>query len=390
MENIYNGSDTVVDVADFLKNYQQLLQIPADASDVDDEDIVSAIILSWVTADKQIEKSLHTYFCFQDIDLLAHRDDVRVEPVDLSKANIRTRRDTFAISVPKSAKRLKCIEERLQSWALKKQPANECKYKHSKYILPKSQTEEASESESDELLEPYSDVLITVRVMAPMKYDPINSKRKMLKMDREIVVLGQQYLHELRDMIICSCDTLGPFVDISKDPSKDIRATDRYAGKTNSGFLFIGDTFYNDMRNEENLEYSKEIINWAKNQSEIQELKVARMEETRFVDLKRVRLGFPYVYQHFGACEHVLIFSDMRIITPGDNRIRSDYPYLQLLNNFRNIICDICARYEASHSVAGSSQHIFDPVLLCAKCLSSYHYVDGKKLGEFTAYRFRK
>lgn len=44
MENIYDGSDTVIDVADFLKNYQELLQLPAEASD-DGEDIVSSVAL---------------------------------------------------------------------------------------------------------------------------------------------------------------------------------------------------------------------------------------------------------------------------------------------------------------------------------------------------------
>lgn len=296
---------------------------------------------------------------------------------------------------------MKCVEERIQTWANKRAPEAITKYRTSNFCLPESEARKeemghlTKEEEEEEIMsnleyvDPYSDVLVTIRVMRPIKYDPVNT-RQTFKMDREIVVLGQQFLHQFRDLIACTCDTSGPFVDISKDPSADFRASDKYADKTNSGFLFIGDTLYNDTRMEGNLDYSKEIKAWAEKQPDVRELKSGTMEETRFIDLEGIRLGFPYVYQHFGACEHVFLFSDVRVITPLDNRILSDYPYLHLLNNFRNVSCDICALYEANHSVVGSSQHVFDTVRLCAKCLSSYHYVDGKKLGEFSAYRFRK
>lgn len=325
---------------------------------------------------------------------------MRVIPADLSRAKLRERRDTHSLSVPKTATQLNCIQERIKNWSLKRLPQANTKYRNAKFIFPKSQVEVVGEDAAGvddplascdtpvEVIEPLSDVLITIRIMGPCKYDP-NKVGLQLKMDREVIFLGQQYLYEFRDMVCCPCDTIGPFVDISKDPSADVRAGDKYADKTNSGFLFIGDTFYNDMRNTDNGDHSKEVIAWAKQVSEIKELKQARMEETKFIDLKGIRFGFPYVYQHFGQCEHVFLFSDIRVITEEDNRVKSDYPYLHLMNNFRNVVCDICATYEATHSVTGSTQHIFDPVRLCAKCLSSYHYVDGKKLGEFSVYRIR-
>lgn len=301
---------------------------------------------------------------------------------DLTKNWVR--RDLNALSVPKQAMSLKCVQERVGGWSRKKPPEANTKYKTARY-LPISTAPSKSTSEQ---IEPFCDVLITLRVMAPLKYYPYSSHT--LKMEREIVVLGQQYLHEFRDMIVCDCDSVGPLVDVSADPSADVRTGDKYADKTNSGFIFFGDTLYNDMRVEGNLDYSEGVVAWAKEQSEIKELKQAKMEETRFLDLKRVRIGFPYVYQHFGECQHVIVISDIRVISPVDHRARSAYPYLQLLHNFRNIVCEICGTHEASHSVTGSTQHIFDPVRLCSKCLSSYHYVDGQKVGEFAVYPFRK
>lgn len=37
----------------------------------------------------------------------------------------------------------------------------------------------------------------------------------------------------------------------------------------------------------------------------------AKMEDTRFVDLK-VKVGFPYLYCHQGDCEHLVIITDIR------------------------------------------------------------------------------
>lgn len=39
----------------------------------------------------------------------------------------------------------------------------------------------------------------------------------------------------------------------------------------------------------------------------------AKMEDTRFVDLK-VKVGFPYLYCHQGDCEHLVIITDIRLV----------------------------------------------------------------------------
>lgn len=57
-------------------------------------------------------------------------------------------------------------------------------------------------------------------------------------------------------------------------------------------------------------DYSAVIREWAQNRG-IGHLKTARMEVTRFADLT-ISLGYPYVYQHQGNCEHLIIFADAR------------------------------------------------------------------------------
>jgi snRNA-activating protein complex subunit 3 len=77
-----------------------------------------------------------------------------------------------------------------------------------------------------------------------------------------------------------------------------------------SGFIFIEDTFYNDHRDPANLDYSKVIREWAVSHG-LGPFRTAAMEKTKFEELT-VRLGYPYVYQHQGNCEHLIVFSDVR------------------------------------------------------------------------------
>lgn len=77
-----------------------------------------------------------------------------------------------------------------------------------------------------------------------------------------------------------------------------------------SGFFFIENTFYNDLRDPSNRDNSDEIINWAAKRK-LGNFKSESMESTR-IDSLSVKFGYPWVYQHQGSCEHILVFSDAR------------------------------------------------------------------------------
>ena len=51
---------------------------------------------------------------------------------------------------------------------------------------------------------------------------------------------------------------------------------------------------------------------WAK-KNNIANFKSERMESTKFIDLS-VKLGFPYLYTHLGDCEHLLIFTSLKLV----------------------------------------------------------------------------
>lgn len=153
------------------------------------------------------------------------------------------------------------------------------------------------------------------------------------------------------------------------------------------GFFFINDTFYNDTRQLTH-DYSESIRLWADGQENVGEFHVESMENVTFGQLE-VRLGSPCVYQHHGNCEHVFTFSDLRLIAPGDSLKRKDYPQLDLISLPKTVSCMTCGD-AANRVVFDSTLHLHDPAYLCEACFDSFHYVNGKKVGTFRAYRYKE
>ena len=118
---------------------------------------------------------------------------------------------------------------------------------------------------------------------------------------QEWMILGSQTLSMLRDRLIGFCLT---------DHAND-------GPNVRSGFFFIENTFYNDMREPSNLDYSATIIAWAQDPDRafdvpaFSQFKSADMATTHIRDLN-VRLNQPYAYVHQGDCEHVIVFKDLR------------------------------------------------------------------------------
>lgn len=200
------------------------------------------------------------------------------------------------------------------------------------------------------------------------------------KFRQEFNVLGSNFLTELKDKIYCQCN-YGPFIDISEDPFAE-----RYYNNIDSGFFYINGVFYNDSREPEMHDYSKAVIDWA-NTHDIKDFKTDKMETTKFLDIE-FRMGASYVYQHFGNCEHVFTISNLCLLSTAHSLHRENYPHLYRISHKRYTHCNLCGRNEAAFIVRKSQQHIHDPSYLCTHCFRSYHYVDGKKIGKFEAYKY--
>ncbi|KAL9919451.1 proximal sequence element A Pbp49 isoform 1-T4 [Glossina fuscipes fuscipes] len=231
---------------------------------------------------------------------------------------------------------------------------------------------------------PGQELKIYIRVYRPARATHEHRTLEKPVLAEEFECLGSNFLTELRDKIQCVCNHKR-FFDISENPEAPLPSKE-----TEPGYFFITDTFYNDKRNPLNADYSTNIREWARSAKGLQNVKfkTALMEETRFIDLT-VSLGFPQHYQHHGNCEHVFVFSQLEVIaTPATQMLpRHYYPRLKSYSHFNNRLCNTCGNLHFVYVVEGSNRQVHDPAYMCKKCFLSYHYIDGKKVGQFRAYR---
>lgn len=232
-------------------------------------------------------------------------------------------------------------------------------------------------------MEPFSDVAITVRVYEPSLFKRSDIPGYKPVFQEEFVVLGQNLLTDLRDKISCVCKNFH-YSDISEDPEAL-----QIEKESDPNFIFITDTFYNDMRNPKNIDYSKHFLKWSETVSELKDAKFkeADMASTKFIDLS-VYLGFPQLYFHHANCEHLFVFSHIALLDVNCSLRRSDYPFLRSSRVKRKSTCVTCGNEEFNFMVLDSDAHVQNPTYLCTKCFLTYHYCDGKKIGSFKAYRF--
>ncbi|KAL0300922.1 UNVERIFIED_CONTAM: snRNA-activating protein complex subunit, partial [Sesamum radiatum] len=144
---------------------------------------------------------------------------------------------------------------------------------------------------------------------AVLCFEVYHNRKTWLK-TQEFLVLGRQFLSEVRDKIYCLTDEIMKKAG-HNDPS---------------GYFLIEDVFYNDMRDGSAMDYSKPILDWLENskndalekwefivsgelqqkqkallgsqsKQQLPRLKSAHMQTTRFCDI-RFRLGAGYLYCH--------------------------------------------------------------------------------------------
>ncbi|XP_034256327.1 snRNA-activating protein complex subunit 3 [Thrips palmi] len=252
------------------------------------------------------------------------------------------------------------------------------KYTGTKW-LDKLQT--ASDYKPD--LKPGSELLVSVRLYAPFRHEVGKAHHRVAAGCQEIIALGSNTLADLKDSFACAADNL-ICQDLSSDPFQSTfqKAKDKYK----SGMFYINETFYDDMRCSSNIEYSEQVLDWAEKRN-LNLGKKAKMEHTKIIDLT-VKLGYPYLYQHQGNCEHLFCFSDVRLLHQSDLLQSSKYPLLKSLFRQNSRYCMLCGHYVAKWLTIGNLRVPHDPCYFCQSCFLSYNYVDKEKIGSFRAFPF--
>lgn len=228
-------------------------------------------------------------------------------------------------------------------------------------------------------------VVVVVRVYRPYRHlAPFQSYgQTSIKYAQEILLLGHHTLADLREKIWCPADmnAVGPQqVDTLACPAT--RAGDVYK----SGFFYIEGTFYNDLRDPDNIDYSEPIRNWGPDRG-LGPFSTARIEEQR-LDALTVRPGYPYLYQHQGNHEHIVSFIDMRLLCPEDPQNKDEYPLVRSLGSQMPRYCHVCQTSIAVWVCKNHSRVPEDPSFFCALCYKNFNFVDKKRVGHFKEYRY--
>ncbi|KAI1301914.1 snRNA-activating protein complex subunit 3 [Halotydeus destructor] len=205
--------------------------------------------------------------------------------------------------------------------------------------------------------------------------------------DQEILVLSSQYLSELKDTLQCVSDIATPG-DCSQNPDivGQVTASDIYK----SSCFFINDCFYNDRRNPDNIDYSEEICNWAKNKAQgIGDLHQRSMEQTRFHDLE-IRLGHPYLYMHQGDCEHLIVFTELRMYNRiTDSPLIAAYPKVRSTSRRIPLRCCLCNLNTAKWLTYDDIRLPEEPFFFCDNCFQTFCYNEqNKPVVNFKAYPY--
>jgi len=233
---------------------------------------------------------------------------------------------------------------------------------------------------------PHEEFLVYVRVYEPFKSHPRSLKYRtsipVLKLKSIISILGCQTLYELRQKIMCQSD-LSIIKEISENPSQRPGPMAKHVYR--SGFFYIEDTFYNDTSMPTNIDYSSVILEWAAAR-DIGPFKVATMNAQ--INSLCTRFGFPWVYQHQGCCEHLIVLTDARLMTVDDVLITSAYPRIERIRPVSGKNCIYCGILNVHWIITEHDRIPHDISYFCNRCFISYNYVDGKKVGNFKAYSY--
>ncbi|XP_046669091.1 uncharacterized protein LOC124359945 isoform X2 [Homalodisca vitripennis] len=222
--------------------------------------------------------------------------------------------------------------------------------------------------------------IVSFRIHDPFEH---TEESKVENFIQEILLLDYQTLDCLRDTIICESDFQDVRGDVSEDP--DVPLTKMSRDVYRSAMFYFDNTFYVDKRHVDCEDYSSKVKEWGQSHN-IKFGSTCDMSLMKVGNLN-VRFGYPYLYVHQGVCEHLVIVNDARLVTGAESLRSRDYPLISAIPRYNSDCCNICHTSPACWIVTHNDRLLYDFTFLCKTCFKMFNYVDGKKCGNFKAYR---
>ena len=168
---------------------------------------------------------------------------------------------------------------------------------------------------------------------------PIESRdRYRHQLMNELICLSTLTLAQIRDAIECVGDEqiLGEY---SEQP-ETIKTAGKRAGDENTAACFIIESvIYDDLRRTD-VRLSEKILEQASSAGN--HTQGTPMATTSLNDLKAVQLGKPYIYLHQNNCEHVIVFSELKLLE--QDQCHDARFVFSLACRFSSTHCLVCTR----------------------------------------------
>lgn len=157
-----------------------------------------------------------------------------------------------------------------------------------------------------------------------------------------------------------------------------------------SGFIFVnGNTFCNDLRDEESIDYSAPILTWIREtglrQEQFPNITTQSMENLRFEDMKW-KLNFSNILLHHGNCVHIVVIREIRFshLTPLKGIA------LRVQRKIKKRKCFVCENVPAYWITFNDKNVSTNPCFLCNDCYQEFHYDKQGNLvyDDFEVYRY--
>lgn len=208
-------------------------------------------------------------------------------------------------------------------------------------------------------------------------HKPIVTRQK-LSVHREIQVLGSTLLTDLRDFLPCYSDEL--FLEPVRSLEKNIKENKTTKSKFKSGYIFIENVFYNDLRDPTSIDYSRVVLDWVEKKKYGTGFTTVDMNMVQMRDLY-IRQNESYLYCHQGDCEHIITITDIRLLNSRiDITDPAKYPLETLKRQERKAMCSVCHLVTVQWVVTKSVLCPEIPCFLCDQCLRMLCFSEHGKL----------
>lgn len=177
----------------------------------------------------------------------------------------------------------------------------------------------------------------------------LHNAQKTDKKFQEIEILGSQKLSDFRDSLYCLSDFSSHGDKLGHIPTDEIINT--LEKKLSPSIIYIDHVFYIDTRIQHQEDYYDELINsWLVRKGVNRGVFKYEKKAMQDVLIKNIPIHIhkPFVFLHQDKCEHMLLFQDIRLLSPSEYQSKGEFPRTTHNLKYDRFKCSMCTIFPAT------------------------------------------